>query len=70
MKSIVKILVTVIALGVMASAPALRAQDAAGGKKAKGGQMTTEQRVEQLDQAVTLTPKQKTAITAIYAKAA
>jgi Spy/CpxP family protein refolding chaperone len=75
MKSFIKVLFSVLALGLMAAAPlALRAQDAppadGGGKKGgkgKGGGMLT---VERIEQAVgTLTDDQKTKIGDILAKA-
>jgi Spy/CpxP family protein refolding chaperone len=81
MKS-VKLLLSVLALGVMAAVPALRAADekpAADAPKAdapkaekggKGGRMQTpEQQVDRLDQAVGLTAEQKTKVLAIYTKA-
>ncbi len=77
MKSLVKVLISVLALGVMTSAPLLRAQDekapAAEGKKGgKGGgrgQMTPEARVAAIETAVgMLSAEQKTKITAIVAK--
>jgi Spy/CpxP family protein refolding chaperone len=78
MKSFVKVLISVLALGVMASAPMLRAQEekappAEGGKKGGGGkgrgQMSPEQRVAAIETAVgTLTAEQKTKITAILEK--
>jgi Spy/CpxP family protein refolding chaperone len=78
MKSFIKVLISVLALGVMASAPLLRAQEekappAEGGKKGGGkggrGQMSPEQRITQLETAVgTLTAEQKTKITAILEK--
>jgi hypothetical protein len=78
MKSFVKVLLSVLALGVMASAPLLRAQEekappAEGAKKGgKGrGQMSPEQRITQIETAVgTLTADQKTQITAILEKSA
>ena len=79
MKSFVKVLISVLALGVMASAPMLRAQEekappAEGGKKGGGGkgrgQMSPEQRIAAIEEAVgTLTAEQKTKITAILEKA-
>ena len=70
MKSIVKFLATIVALGVMMSVPA-RAQDPA--KKGGGGrgQQTPEQRIEAIETAVgKLTADQKTKITAILTKSA
>ncbi len=75
MKSFVKVLVTVLALGVTASVTTLRAEDekappAEGGKKGggrggRGGMLT----VERIEEAVgTLSADQKTKITAILAK--
>ena len=67
MKSL-KVLVSVITLGLVASVSVAQAAD--GGGKGRGAQ-TPEQRIERLEQAVgTLTADQKTKITAIYAKAA
>lgn len=78
MKKYLKFLACVLALGVMASVPALRAQEAQtppaeGGKKGgKGGgrgMMTPEQRVEGIEKAVgTLSADQKTKILDIMAK--
>jgi Spy/CpxP family protein refolding chaperone len=79
MKKSLKLLVTVLALGVMTSVPALRAQDGqispaeGGGKKGgKGGgrQMPSPaQQVERIEQAVgTLSAEQKTKITEIITK--
>jgi len=82
MKNSLKLLICALTLGVLASVPALRAQDTpttppaegqGGGKKGgKGGpQMTTEQRITRLEDAVgKLTDDQKTKITAIYDKLA
>lgn len=74
MKSLVKVLISILALGMM-SAPILRAQDdkapsAEGKKGGKGrGMPTPEQRIAQIEEAVgTLTADQKTKITAILAK--
>ena len=80
MKSTVKLLVSVLAIGLMTSLPALRAQDnppPAGGQRQGGGQrgggrgqMTPAQQIERLETAVgKLTDDQKTKITAIYEKA-
>ncbi len=77
MKSLVKVLLSVVALGLLASAPMLRAQDPAtpppadgGGKKGgkgKGGGMLT---VERIEAAVgTLTDDQKTKIGDLLKKA-
>ena len=74
MKSLVKVLISVLALGVMASAPLLRAQDekapsAEGGKKGgKGGRggMLTIERIEEV--VGTLTAEQKTKIGDILKK--
>jgi len=67
MKSILKVLVTVLAFGVVTAAPALAAQEKKGGR----GGMNPEQQIERLETAVgTLSAEQKTKITAIYAKAA
>jgi protein CpxP len=83
MKSSVKLLVSVLALGLMTSLPALRAQDnppPAGGQRQGGGgqggqrgggrgQMTPAQQIERLETAVgKLTDDQKTKITAVYEK--
>lgn len=70
MKSLVKVLISVLALGLMASASMLHAQDE--GKKGKGrGQMSPEQRITAIETAVgTLTADQKTKITAILEKSA
>jgi Spy/CpxP family protein refolding chaperone len=65
MKSSIKVLVTALTLGVIASVSTLNAQDKKG-----GGQMTTEARIEALDKAVTLTADQKAKIKAIYDKVA
>ena len=75
MKSTFKILISVLALGVMASVPALRAQadtkappadqGAKGGKGGGRGGQSPEQRLAAIDAAVTLTADQKTKITAI-----
>ena len=76
MKSSVKILISVLALGVMASAPALRAQDPAtppaegqgGAKKGKGGKGGG-MSVASIEQAVgSLTDDQKAKIGDIIAK--
>lgn len=82
MKSFVKILVSALALGVMASGPMLRAQaekaapPAGGGQGQRGqrgaggrGGMNPEQRIAAIDAAVTLTAEQKTKVTAILADA-
>ncbi len=80
MKSTVKILVSVLALSVMASSPALRAQDTStpppaggqgggqrGGRGGGRGGFTPEQQIARLEEAVgKLTDDQKTKITAIY----
>lgn len=79
MKKYLKFLACVLALGVMASVPALRAQDAqtppaeGGGKKGgKGGgrgMPTPEQQVSRLEEAVgTLSADQKAKITDIITK--
>ncbi len=77
MKKSLKLLLTVLALGVMTSIPALRAQDAqtppaeGGGKKGgKGrGMMSPEQRMEGIEKAVgTLSADQKAKILDIMAK--
>ena len=79
MKKSLKLLLCVLTLGVMVSAPSLRAQDEkappaeGGGKKGgKGGgrgQMSPEARVAAIETAVgTLTAEQKTKITAILEK--
>jgi Spy/CpxP family protein refolding chaperone len=47
-----KILITVLAFGVMAATPLLRAQDAPKGGKGGRGQMSVEDRVAAIDQAV------------------
>lgn len=81
MKKSLKLLLTVLALGMMTSVPALRAQDSptppaeGGGKKGgKGGgrgMMSPAQRVEGIEKAVgTLSADQKTKITAIMEKSA
>ena len=62
---LLKLLIPILALGLMASAP-LHAQD---GQKKKGGQ-TPEARVAQIDAAVSLTADQKTKIMAILTKVA
>lgn len=60
-----KVLAAVLALGLVAAAPMLNAQ------QKKGGQPTPEQRIERIEQAVgSLTADQKSKITAIYAKSA
>ena len=75
MKSSLKVLLSVLALGCVASTPVLLAQDAppAGGGQRRGGgrgQMSPAQQVERLEQAVgKLTDDQKTKITAVYEKA-
>lgn len=78
MKSL-KVLLTVLALGVATSAPLLRAQEekpaapAGGGERPRGqgrAMQSPEQRVERLDKAVTLTAEQKTKALDIYKKAA
>ena len=74
MKSLVKVLISVLALGVMASAPLLRAQDEKapaaegkkGGKGGKGGGMLTVERIEEV--VGTLTAEQKTKIGDILKK--
>ncbi len=73
MKSLVKVLISVLALGVMASAPLLRAQEekappAEGGKKGGRGRgpMMTVERVEEI--VGTLTADQKTKIADIVKK--
>jgi periplasmic protein CpxP/Spy len=78
MKSLVKIVISVLALGVMASVPMLRAQDESappaqgkgggrGGRGGKGGGMMT---VASIEQAVgSLTDDQKAKIGDILAKA-
>ncbi len=82
MKKSLKLFLCALALGVMATAPALRAQDekappAEGGRKGGGGRggrgqmMSPEQQVARLEEAVgKLTDDQKTKITAVYEKAA
>lgn len=61
-----KFLISALALGLMATVPALHAQD--GQAKKKGG-MSPEQRIAQIDEAVGgLNAEQKTKITAILAK--
>ena len=85
MKNTFKLLICALTLGVLASTPALRAQDEkappaegqGGGKGGKGGgrggrgQMSPEQQIARLEEAVgTLTAEQKTKITAVYEKAA
>ena len=85
MKSSLKLFVSVLALGVLTSIPALQAQDTppatppagqgGGGQRGGGrggrGQMTPAQQIERLETAVgKLTDDQKTKITAIYEKAA
>lgn len=63
MKSL-KVLASVLALGLVAAAPMANAQ------QKKGGQPTPEQQVERVEQAVgSLTADQKAKITAIYQKA-
>jgi hypothetical protein len=65
---LVKLLLTILAVGLMMAAPALRAQD--GGQKKKGG-MSVEQQVAQIEEAVgALTADQKTRIAAILTKVA
>ena len=79
MKKSLKLFICALALGVMASAPTLRAQDEKappadgggrkGGKGGGRGQMTPEARVAAIEAAVgTLTADQKTKITAIVTK--
>jgi Spy/CpxP family protein refolding chaperone len=75
MKVSLKVLFTALALGVMASVPALHAQDdkappAEGRKGGKGGGrgMSADAMVSRLDEAVTLTADQKTNVHDIYAK--
>jgi Spy/CpxP family protein refolding chaperone len=66
MKSL-KVLISVITLGLLAAASNASAADGGKGK----GQQTPEQQVSNLEQAVgSLTADQKTKITAVYAKAA
>lgn len=62
MKSL-KFLLPVLALGVLAASPLAQAQE-----KKKGGGMSPEARVEQLDQSLTLTAEQKSKILAILEK--
>lgn len=64
---LLKLIVPVLALGVMASLSSFAADG--GQKKGKGG-MSPEARVAQIDEAVTLTADQKTKITAILTKSA
>ena len=62
MKSL-KVLVSVLALGLMASAPMANAQEK------RGGMPTAEQQIERIEQAVgSLTAEQKDKIKAIYTK--
>ncbi len=66
MKSLVKFFITAMAIGLMASAPSVRAQDAQ--KKGRGAP-TPQQQVERIETAVgKLSDDQKTKITAIYEK--
>jgi Spy/CpxP family protein refolding chaperone len=69
-----KYLIPALALGVMASAPIVHAQDqnppAEGRKGGRGGRgMSPEQQVARLDEALSLTADQKTKITDILTKA-
>jgi Spy/CpxP family protein refolding chaperone len=67
MKSFIKVLFSVLALGLVASVTTLRAQDGEKKGKGKGGGMLT---VERVEQAVgTLTADQKTKIGDILSKA-
>ena len=77
MKSTIKLLISVLVLGIFASAPLLRAADEAppakgqkGGKGGGRGMQSPDQQVARLDEAVTLTADQKTKALAIYTKAA
>jgi Spy/CpxP family protein refolding chaperone len=72
MKSFLKVILSALAFGVLASAPILKAQDDAP-KKGKGGrggmQMSPEEQVAGIEKAVgTLTEDQKTKIKDIVAK--
>lgn len=77
MKSPVKFIITLLAIGVMASMPTLRAQDdkappaegQKGGRRGGGRGPSVEQQVTRMDEALTLTADQKTKITAILTKA-
>jgi hypothetical protein len=72
MKSFIKVILSVLALGLVSSVSMLHAQDDAkkGGGKGRG-QMTPEQRIAQIETAVgTLSADQKTKITAILEKSA
>lgn len=75
MKSSLRNLLAVLALGAAVLPVVSVAQDAPppekrgggpGGGGGRGGRMTPEQQVERLDKALTLTAEQKTKITAIY----
>jgi Spy/CpxP family protein refolding chaperone len=69
MKSLVKVLITALTLGLMASVSTLHAQD--GGKKGGRGRMSPEQRIAAIEEAVgSLSADQKTKITAILEKSA
>ena len=78
MNKLLKVFVSVLALGVMTSIPTLQAQPPAGGGGGGGGQgrgrgqqMTPAQQIERLETAVgKLTDDQKTKITAVYEKLA
>ncbi len=78
MKATLKVLFTALALGVMASTPALRAQDdkapsteaPKGGKGGKGGRgmPSVDEEIARIDKAVTLTADQKAKIKDIISK--
>ena len=79
MKSTLKVVLSLLALGLVASAPIASAQDQTPppqGQKGPGGGgrggrfMTPEQMIARLDEAVTLTADQKTKATDIYQKMA
>lgn len=67
MKSVLKVVFSLIALGLAFSGPIARAQDQAP-QKGKGGRMNPEQMVTRLDEAVKLTAEQKTKALEIYTK--
>lgn len=78
MKLTIKMLVTLLAIGAMTSATALRAQEDKPAPPAEGARPhgparnrpSPAQQIERLDKAVTLTAEQKTKLLDIYTKAA